>query len=170
MVIHTAVIGRGQTLASTISSPPRTLLEALVRQRHWSHAEFCRAYARIATDELRTVQTVTTQTAGRWQLKGLPYPAQQRVLRAMFGYEAAVLLGPPEAIPATAVERTDGPDDQVQQAATESAQFLMRAERTNVGPHTLDQFAAELRRIVTVYPNRPVYPLFVQLRELRDRA
>jgi hypothetical protein len=160
-------------LASTISSPPRTLLEALVRQRHWSQAEFCRAYARTATDELRTAQTVTTQTAGRWfagQLKGLPYPAQQRVLQAMFGYEAAILLGPPDAIPATAVGRTDGPDDQVQQAATESAQFLMRAERTNVGPHTLDQFAAELRRIVTVYPNRPVYPLFMQLRELRDRA
>ncbi|MGL5866082.1 MAG: hypothetical protein ACRCYX_09455, partial [Dermatophilaceae bacterium] len=42
------------------------------------------------------------------------------------------------------------------------------AEQTNIGPHTLDQFAADIRRIVTVYPNRPVYPLFVELRSLRD--
>lgn len=48
-----------------------------------------------------------------------------------------------------------------------SGQF---AEQSNVGPHTLDQFRADLARIATTYPNRPVYPVFVELRELRNRA
>jgi len=54
--------------------------------------------------------------------------------------------------------------------ASESARFAQFAEQTNVGPHTLEQFEADLRRIVTTYPNRPVYPMFVELRELRNRA
>jgi hypothetical protein len=88
----------------------------------------------------------------------------------MFGYEAAVLLGPPDVSLLTTEESDDLPDDAVRAAAAESARFLMSAERTNVGPHTLEEFGAELRRIVTVYPSRPVYPLFVQLRELRDHS
>jgi hypothetical protein len=55
-------------------------------------------------------------------------------------------------------------------AASESARFGQFAEQSNVGPHTLEQFRADLVRIVTIYPNRPVYPLFVELRALRNRA
>lgn len=55
-------------------------------------------------------------------------------------------------------------------AVEESARFAEFAEQTNIGPHTLEQFTADIRRIVTVYPNRPIYPLFVELRSLRDRA
>ena len=55
-------------------------------------------------------------------------------------------------------------------AADESARFAQFAEQTNIGPHTLEQFAADIRRIVTVYPNRPVYPIFVEVRALRNRA
>ncbi|MEU7631808.1 XRE family transcriptional regulator [Nocardia sp. NPDC049220] len=55
-------------------------------------------------------------------------------------------------------------------AAAESARFGQFAEQTNVGPRTIEQFHADLRRIVSVYPSRPVYPLFVELRCLRDRV
>lgn len=55
-------------------------------------------------------------------------------------------------------------------AAAESARFGQFAEQTNVGPHTLDQFRADAVRIINTYPNRPVYPMFLELRELRDRA
>jgi hypothetical protein len=55
-------------------------------------------------------------------------------------------------------------------AAAESARFGQFAEQSNVGPHTLEQFRADLARIVTTYPNRPVYPIFVELRALRNRA
>ncbi|MGJ6969367.1 hypothetical protein ACSDR0_46515 [Streptosporangium sp. G11] len=55
-------------------------------------------------------------------------------------------------------------------AARESADFISRAEQTNVGPHTVDQFRADIQRIVTTYPNRPVAPTFVEVKHLRDRA
>jgi hypothetical protein len=59
---------------------------------------------------------------------------------------------------------------EVVMAAAESARFGQFAEQSNVGPHTLEQFRADLARIVTTYPNRPVYPIFVELRALRNRA
>ena len=55
-------------------------------------------------------------------------------------------------------------------AARESASFAARAEQTNVGPHTLEQLEADIRRVVATYPNRPVMPLFLEVRELRNRA
>jgi hypothetical protein len=60
-------------------------------------------------------------------------------------------------------------DKEILMSAEESSRFADFAERSNIGPHTLDQFMADMRRIVTVYPNRPVYPVFVELRTLRDR-
>ncbi|MGI5353038.1 hypothetical protein ACQEU8_33390 [Streptomyces sp. CA-250714] len=55
-------------------------------------------------------------------------------------------------------------------AASESARFAARAESSNVGPHTIEQFEADIHRIVTNYPNRPVGPLFREVRELRNLA
>ena len=63
-----------------------------------------------------------------------------------------------------------GVGQEVEVAARESARFAQFVEASNVGPHTLEQFAEDITRIVTVYPNCAVYPLFVGLRELRDRA
>lgn len=160
-------------MAESYSGPPRTLLEALVQQRFWSQADLCREYARVARDELRQDASIDKRTAGRWlagRLKGLPYPAQQRVLEAMFEVAVADLFGPPDVTPSPALGRQHEPVDELAAAAAESARFMMSAEHTNVGPHTLEEFAAELRRIARVYPNRPVYPLFVELRELRNRA
>lgn len=55
-------------------------------------------------------------------------------------------------------------------AAAESARFGQFAEQSNVGPHTLEQFRADLARIATSYPHRPIYPMFVELCALRNRA
>ncbi len=168
-------------MAGSAGTPPRTLLEALVRQRRWSQHDFCGVYAEAARG-LGLSLTVSHQHAGRWfggRLKGLPYPAQCRVLESMFDVEVTELFGPasPDLLPpGTArtarwgtVEPPD-PDEVISMAADEAARFSQFAEQSNVGPHTLDQFAADIRRIVTVYPNRPVYPLFVELRSLRNRA
>ncbi|MFI1868888.1 hypothetical protein [Streptomyces jumonjinensis] len=70
--------------------------------------------------------------------------------------------------PALAHDLTMG--DTVSQAADESAMFAARCEATNVGPHTLEQLEADIRRIVTTYPNRPVGPVFTEVRALRDRT
>jgi len=161
---------------------PRTLLEALVRQRRWSHQDFCNAYA-AASAEIGLSLTISPQHVGRWfggKLKGLPYPAQCRVLEHMFGVDVTRLFGSPDADrPGTALARSgpsgNGPEEydpaeEISMAADESARFAQFAEQTNIGPHTLEQFAADIRRIVTVYPNRPVYPIFVEVRALRNRA
>ncbi|MCC3769015.1 hypothetical protein [Streptomyces sp. UNOC14_S4] len=55
-------------------------------------------------------------------------------------------------------------------AADESARFAVATEATNVGPHTMEQMFADIRRIVHNYPNRPVSVQFNEIRYLRDRA
>ncbi|WP_165986011.1 hypothetical protein [Streptomyces sp. YIM 98790] len=55
-------------------------------------------------------------------------------------------------------------------AAHESARFVARVEQSNVGPHTLEQLRADIQRIIYTYPNRPIMPLFLEVRELRNRA
>ena len=61
-------------------------------------------------------------------------------------------------------------EDVVMMAADESARFTQFVEQTNVGPHTVEQFWRDIDRLVTAYPNRPVFPSFIELRELRNRA
>jgi hypothetical protein len=158
---------------------PRTVLEALIRHRNWSRQDFCDAFTRTA-GQLGLDASVSPQHAGRWvagRLKGMPYPAQARVLEHMFNVEAERLLASadhdPNRGPAAALSPMRwpiDPDQEITMAAEESARFAEFAEQTNIGPHTLEQFTADIKRIVTVYPNRPVYPLFVELRSLRDRA
>ena len=159
----------------------RTLLEALVRQRRWSHRDFCRAYAGAAA-ELGLSLTISPQHAGRWfggKLKGMPYPAQCRVLEHLLRVDVSHLFSSPGIDPSRSVVRDDGGqdgsscrcnDEEITMAADEAAQFAQRTEQTNVGPHTLEQFAADIRRIVAGYSNQPLYPTFLEVRALRSRA
>jgi hypothetical protein len=83
--------------------------------------------------------------------------------------------GQPSGAMAREVASGDGaqehdPAEEISMAADEAARFAQFAEQTNIGPYTLEQFAADIRRIVTVYPNRPVYPIFVEVRALRNRV
>jgi hypothetical protein len=125
---------------------------------------------------------------GRWMasdVDGLPHPASCRVLEQMFGESAERLFGPPDPVSRRQIATVEVPHPplvgaepvedlivqrEVVMAAAESARFGQFAEQSNVGPHTLEQFRADLARIVTTYPNRPVYPIFVELRGLRNRA
>ncbi|HEY6425337.1 MAG TPA: hypothetical protein VIY28_19265 [Pseudonocardiaceae bacterium] len=165
---------------------PRTRLEQLVRQLRRTKAEFRDDFARTSA-QLGSKLTVSERHAGRWMagnLDGLPHPAACRVLEQMFGESAERLFGSAE--PAARVEITTpvlepapisgepfeslAVQKEVAMAAAESARFGQFAEQSNVGPHTLEQFRADLARIVTSYPNRPIYPLFVELCALRNRA
>jgi len=166
---------------------PRTRLEQLVRQLRRTKVEFRHDFERTSAPLGRKL-TVSQRQAGRWMagnLDGLPHPAACRVLEHMFGESAERLFGPPD--PAAPVEiittavrepalALSQPIDnltvqkEVAMAAAESARFGQFAEQSNVGPHTLEQFRADLTRIATTYPNRPVYPTFVELRSLRNRA
>ncbi|HET9257562.1 MAG TPA: hypothetical protein VFO16_20505, partial [Pseudonocardiaceae bacterium] len=166
---------------------PRTRLEQLLGQLRRTRTEFQKDFTRVA-DELGERLAVSARQVGRWmagELDGLPHPAACRVLEQMFGESAERLFGSPEPEARAEVKAVAAPrpvpgggesaEDVARQregmmAAAESAGFGQFAEQSNVGPHTLEQFRADLVRIATTYPNRPVYPIFVELRTLRDRA
>jgi hypothetical protein len=153
---------------------PRTRLEQLVRQLRRTRAEFQKDFARTS-DQLDEGLTVSARQAARWiagDIDGLPYPAACRVLEQMFGESAERLFGPPDPTSRAEITTVEvaGPvpvgsepvedlavQREVVMAAAESARFGQFAEQSNVGPHTLEQFRADLARIVTTYPNRPVY-------------
>ncbi len=166
---------------------PRTRLEQLVRQLRRTRAEFQKDFARTS-DQLDEGLAVSMRQVDRWMvgdLDGLPHPVACRVLEQMFGESAERLFGPPDPTSRAEVTTVEVPGPapvgrepvqdlalqrEVTMAAAESARFGQFAEQSNVGPHTLEQFRADLARIVTTYPNRPVYPIFVELRALRNRA
>ncbi len=175
----------------------QTLFQALVRKRGLIDYRVFYRRLRIAAAELAALErepalarvTIGARQFGRWMDEsqcGLPRPLTGRVLEHMFQKEVAILFGPATAGIAGAIARGNGDSgaqclepstgsdaqtrDLLMTAANESAAFATYAEQSNVGPHTLDQLDADIRRIVATYPNRPVVPLFAEVRELRDRA
>ncbi|MEU3073311.1 hypothetical protein [Streptomyces laurentii] len=170
-----------------------TLFQALVNQRGWQDYQvFKRRYEQAARQlaELEGPRSIATATIEKRQFfryahgeVRTPQTVARRVLEFMFpGIPAARLLGP---VPSGAAAGTPSPascrgssaqsieyglEDVVTVAANESARFVAQAESSNVGPHTLEQLESDIRRIVDSYPNRPVGPLFHEVRALRDRA
>ncbi len=165
----------------------RTRLEQLVCRLRRTRTEFRHDFERISAQLGRTL-TVSERQARRWLaggLDGLPHPAACRVLEQMFGESAERLFGPAETdVPvesATTAVLEPAPVNsepvgtlavqrEVALAAAESARFGQSAEQSNVGPRALEQCRADLTRLVTRYPSRPVYPTFMELCALRDRV
>jgi hypothetical protein len=170
-----------------------TLFQTLINQRGWQDYQvFKTRYEQAAKQlaELEGPRSISTATIEKRQFfryahgeVRTPQTVARRVLEFMFpGISAARLLEPVPSSPArsplrpaadegNAVEPSEyGLEDVVMAAANESAQFAAKAESSNVGPHTLEQLEADIRRIVVSYPNRPVGPLFREVRTLRDRA
>ncbi|MFJ2478178.1 hypothetical protein ACIOWI_35335 [Streptomyces sp. NPDC087659] len=170
-----------------------TLFQTLINQRGWQDYEvFKKRYEQAAEQlaELEGPRSIATATIEKRQFFRYahgevrsPQTVARRILEFMFpGIPATRLLGPvptqpgpspqhPAAEGRIAVERSEyGLEDVVLAAANESAQFAAKAESSNVGPHTLEQLEADIRRIVRSYPNRPIGPLFREVRDLRNRA
>jgi hypothetical protein len=122
--------------------------------------------------------TVSLTQWRRWLAgnEALPRPANARVLERMFGRPVQELFASPaslvalDPLPADRAEAPEVLEDLVMDAANDSARFLSRVERTNLGPNTLEQFESDIRRLATKYPHRAVFPSFTEITELRDRA
>ena len=168
---------------------PQTRLEQLAQQLRLTNADFRAQYAttsrKLADAGQGRPLTVSHRQVRRWfagQLDGLPHLGACRVLDQMFGEPAEHLFGPPR--PRTEIVQAPRQDltshhepastlaleKEIAMAAAESARFAQLVGQSNTGPHTVEQFRADIDRIVTNYGNRPVYPTFVEVRELRDRA
>jgi hypothetical protein len=171
-------------------------LRVLLAGRHWLQYEtFRRRFEAAAQDlalregDLRLGRlTVGERQYHRWVYGGLaghPRPDACRVLEHLTGRPVAELFAmtpagsqdpQPAGTPAVRTPVIQRPvavqsdEDVVMAAARESADFAAFAEGSNVGPHTLDQLRADIERIVLTYPNRPVLPIFAEVREVRNRA
>lgn len=174
------------------TEPP--LFQVLVNQKGWQEYEvFKRRYQDAARELADTEGPTSLATAPppekrqfvRWvhgEVKTTPRTEARRILQFMFpgvpvgrlfARASAINSSPDlrEARESVSEDQLDyGAEDVVMAAANESARFAARAEGSNVGPHTMEQLEADIRRIVTNYPNRPVGPLFREVRALRNRA
>ncbi|MFF2075418.1 hypothetical protein [Kitasatospora sp. NPDC058162] len=141
--------------------------------------------ARLEHNPALAKVTIGERQFSRWtrgQHGSGPRPLTARVLEHLFQRSARDLFGPARAagerssrLPAAqCIEPGASSDahtrDLLMTAASESASFAAYAEQSNVGPHSLEQLSADIRRIVSTYPNRPVVPLFEEVLSLRDRC
>jgi hypothetical protein len=155
---------------------PRTVLDELLRRRDTATYENIVTLFNSKALELGVRATLTARSLVRianGESKG--GPETRAVLQNLFGIPSNLLLGPwtgelPTAEADDFEKHVLEGQDVVMAAADESSRFSQWAEQTNCGPHTLEQFESDIRRIVLVYPNRPVAPTFFELRELRSRA
>lgn len=157
------------------------------------------AAAMVEAGAINEQAEISWAQARRWingETKSKPYPIACQVLEEMFKdhhVTAEELFGPPaheelvvsapqaqEAIFPMSLGSSPGwpetlnttvrIEEMTRMAAAESAAFGAFAEQSNVGPVTIEQLRADLIRIVTDYPNRPIGPLFAELRELCKRV
>lgn len=172
------------------SEPP--LFQVLVNDRGWHQYDFfiqrfveaARQLAELEGPASIATITIERRQFSRWmhgELRSAPRREASRVLAFMFQIPVERLFAPASASSqALRTEQAEcssaddrnayGAEDLVTAAAQESARFAARAEISNVGPHTMEQLEADIRRIVTTYPNRPVGAAFREVRELRNRA
>ncbi|MBC2908149.1 hypothetical protein [Streptomyces cupreus] len=174
--------------------PEPPLFQVLVNQNGWQEYEVFKRRYRQAAQELADLEGPPTLATAppperrqfvRWvhgEVKTTPRTEARRILHFMFpgvpigrlfaaaseADRSSGVHGPAEC--AQEGQLDYGAGDVVMAAANESARFAARAESSNVGPHTMEQLEADIRRIVTNYPNHPVGPLFREVRALRDRA
>lgn len=158
------------------SEQPRTRLEQLLRQRHWTVDDLRERYARVSGSPLSERQ------AYRWlggALRNLPYPHACVALERVFGEPAVRLLGPPYGTSAVLRRATapveGGPASGDWQrpllaaSAVRARDFLMETEVSNVGSETLDQLGDDVHRLVVDYQIEPLDTLLADFAETQAR-
>ncbi|ANW18865.1 hypothetical protein [Streptomyces clavuligerus] len=159
------------------------------------YQEAARELAALEGPQNLATATIERRQFIRWargEIKGQPRKEARRILAHLFrpvGVER-LFVPPPSGGTALSERRHTGDfahgcshvaavvdrdgdesgEDVVMAAANESADFAVRVDGSNVGPATLEQLEADIRRMVLTYPHRPVGPLFTEVRRLRNRA
>ncbi|MER6912464.1 hypothetical protein ABT354_12415 [Streptomyces sp. NPDC000594] len=159
------------------------------------YQEAARELAALEGPRNLATATIERRQFIRWargEIKGQPRKEARRILAHLFrpvGVDR--LFVPPAPGGGAAVDRRRAADpwyagvlggrggpggpaeeaeDVVMAAANESADFAVKVDGSNVGPATLEQLEADIRRMMLTYPHRPVGPLFTEVRRLRNRA
>lgn len=160
---------------------PRTRLEQVLRQRHWTLEKF-RDYYRKTSGTV-----VSERQAYRWvagELRTRPYPQTIATLEELFGEPAERLFGPPYGHESSSIvpggPRQDGVDrgsarydwegQLIAMSADRARNFLTQAEASDIGPGTIDQLADDVRRLAIKSQEQPFPLILRELVETQERA
>lgn len=156
---------------------PRTLLEAIVRQRQLSWQEAADLVVDTARQHEKAAVSMSGRHLGRLargeRSGGLPYPATRRALQHTFGRPIDELLAryvPGDLTGAAGACPSPAPDPRalLAAAARDSLDFASWADAETVSRSALDHLTYELGRIAVDYVHAPLLPLFRDLVSLRD--
>lgn len=153
---------------------PRTLLKALVAQRHWRYGDFVGHFTRTAEKVIRkgtANPTISEAQFRRWTagtIRTLPGPDACRVLEEMFGVSAAALFqAPPSAeSPAPAFSLKDEIDMTARDASNEAG----AAASASISDTTLDQLRDDVAELARSYHSFSAFEVLQTARKLREEA
>jgi hypothetical protein len=161
------------------SGEPRTVLEALIRQRDRTYEELTAEFDAVArrAGERGTMSPRHLHRLASGERTGTT-PVTRRILQAMFGCPPDVLLqpsspesGPTLAGPRSPVATRDAPDREkevLRMAADRAQKFGVIAGQTNLSQGGLDRLTDAVRELATSYPQRPLPELLDDLVTAQD--
>lgn len=156
---------------------PRTVLEALLRQRDQTHEEF------VAEFHAKAAEMSERATMSARHLRRLasgeasaPTPVTRRVLQAMFGRPFAELAKPwtpgsdLEAVMHGAVilAPSASPEETLRMAANRARKFALLAGQADLSGETLEQLADDVKYLCQTYPQKPLPLLLGDLVTTQD--
>lgn len=160
---------------------PRTLLQALVRERGWTYSDFLRAYeaaarALAAEDGMSPPSaTVAEQTFRRWtsgRTKTLPAKPAPQVLERMFGYGARPLLSPPPEMPLQAAPNHVNAlnESEIAMTARDAAAHAGDAASHSIADMTLEQLHDDVAALARAYNRTSPIEVYIRAKELLATA
>jgi tetratricopeptide (TPR) repeat protein len=147
--------------------PPRTLLEALIRQQHLTWAEAARKIRDASAEyEGRDAVELTgrhvARLAKREREGGTPLPSTVRALQYTFGHSVAELLAPyqlaGDLVVVSSTAPTTAQDDQERKVLAVAADRAQRfaLNLPGMGDLTMEQVVEGVRDLALAYPARPL--------------
>ncbi|MEE1741170.1 DNA-binding protein [Streptomyces sp. BE147] len=151
-----------------MSEAPRTLLKALVLQRHWSYRDFAKEFERMGRRLKENCISVSEAQFRRWTagtLQQLPAAAACRVLQAMFDANAEELFQPPSpdaSAPALNLEA------EIDMTARDAQTEASAAASASISDTTVDQLRDDVRRLARHYHTKAPSDVLHSARSLRE--
>ena len=153
---------------------PRTLLKALVAQRHWRYGDFVGHFTRTAEKVIKkgtANPTISEAQFRRWTagtIRTLPSPDACQVLEEMFGVSAAALFQAPPSpeSPAPAFSLKDEIDMTARDASSEAG----AAASASISDTTLDQLRDDVAVLARRYNTFSAFEVLQTARRLREEA
>ncbi|GAA1540745.1 hypothetical protein GCM10009730_57340 [Streptomyces albidochromogenes] len=157
---------------------PRTTLEFLLHQQDRTLEEIVRDFGRLA-EQLNEDVTLSTRHLRRLASgeRTNTTPVMRRVLQSMFGKPLNELLAPWDGLapvvdgPTGLIRATGQPTadkELIQMAARRAKSFALAAGQTDLTADLMDQVHADVQRLATEYPQRPLSELLPDLITTQD--